>query len=450
MTIKRVAFACDLDSQVFGALPFARRLGARGVDVSFAIDAGRPVPEAVSGAFETQRRSLGALAASQDAFGFDAIGVFATGSRIALFRHTLALTARALRQPRPALFAGFNGFVYERFEEGVNWRLGCDVICLNGLRDSEAFGAIVGGGPFARQPVALTGLRRRWDAQTPTSASREKLFVFAEQVAVPAEPERRRALFQAIAGLASRSPDWEVVIKARVPPKRQTFWNQTAHVASIVAALPRRPKNLTVSYEPLERLLSRAALFGTVSSTALFDALDHRVPSLLATDLGLGAADGSEAMAGSGLGVRLADLASLDAAPRRAPASEWLRDVGYDDAFSPDALLTALDGFDGDFTPPPSLHSFETAAFGAAPSATMANTILAARDETEAALSAGANAAAAQEDLRVAIERSDRQRAIDEAWRTSEGGLAKLARRLKVYRPYKAVRRRLVGETPRE
>jgi hypothetical protein len=448
MTIKRVALACDLDSQIFGALPFARRLSAQGVEISFMIDAGRPVSEAVSAIFETQRRSIGALAASEDAFRFDAIGVFATGSRIALFRHSLALAARVLKRPRPALFAGFNGFVYERFEEGVNWRLGCDVLCLNGPRDREAYETKVGDGPFARQSIALTGLHRRWDAQK--SASREKLFVFAEQVAAPAEPERRRALFGAIADLAARSPDWQVVIKARVPPKRQTFWDQTAHVESIVSGLPRCPRNLTVSYEPLDSLLPRATLFGTVSSTALFDALDHSVPSLLATDLGLSAADGSQVMASSGLGVRLADLESLDAAPQRAPQAEWLRHVGYDDAFLPDALLAALDGFDRGSDFPPALRSFEEAATGAAPSVELANAILSERTKVEAALSAGTDGTAALERLGAAIARSDRQRGIDEAWRTSEGRLAKLARRLKVYGPYKAVRRLLIGQTPGE
>jgi hypothetical protein len=450
MTIKRVVLACDLDSQIFGAMPFARRLSAQGVEVAFVIDAGRPVPEAISRAFETQRRSLGALAVSEDAFGFDAIGVFATGSRIALFRHTLALAARVLKRPRPALFAGFNGFVYERFEEGVGWRLGCDALCLNGPRDQEAFQAMLGQNPFARQPIALTGLHRRWDLGEPAPVSEKKLLVFAEQVAAPAEPERRRALFGAIADLAARSPGWEVAIKARVPPKRQTFWDQTAHVEGVVAALPRRPKNLTVSYEPLESLLPRATLFGTVSSTALFDALDHCVPGLLATDLGFHAADGSQAMAGSGLGVKLADLASLDVAPRRAPEPAWLRHVGYDPAFSPDALLAVLEGFDGCADLPPALHSFEKAAVGAAPSIPMANAILAAKAETETALDAGADATDALKRVGAAIERSDRQRAIDEAWRTSEGGAAKLARRLKVYGPYKAVRRRLIGETPPE
>ncbi|GLK67831.1 DUF6716 putative glycosyltransferase [Hansschlegelia plantiphila] len=457
MKQRRVLFACDLDSQVFGALPLALSFAARGWRVGFAIDAGRmggAVRERLSGRFEIIERSLGALAVQEDALGCDAIGVYATGSRVALFRHAAELAARVLGRPRPALFCGFNGLVLNRFEEGVAWRLGFDQICLNGPRDREAFSHFVTTTEFSGQPVVVTGLRRRTDAapqpMKPQPGPGRRLFVFAEQVAAPADPRRRFELVTALARLAAASPGWDVAIKARVRPEEQTFHDQTRHVEKLVAKLPDRPANLFVSYEPLDDLLPRADLFGTISSTALFDALDNGVPSLLVADFGVRNAHGAHVVFGSGLSVKLGELASLDAAPRRAPDPQWLDRVGYGDQHSPDALIDRLEAFDPSVPLPNALYMFEEAAHGAAPSSAFARTIIASRNETEAAWAAGdcAAARAAIGRLGSAIERSDRQRAIDEAWRTREGRAARAARRFGLYGAYKRLRRRVVGEFP--
>ncbi|MET0314544.1 MAG: DUF6716 putative glycosyltransferase, partial [Hansschlegelia sp.] len=168
MTQRSVLFACDLDSQVFGALPLALAFRERGWRAVFAIDAGRALPKAVlerlAGRFEIVERPLGALAVSPEAREADAVGVFLTGSRMALFRHAFELAGRVLGGPRAALFCGFNGLVFEKFEEGAAWRLGYDFICLNGPRDRELFESFVARSAFEAQPVVVTGLRRKTDA----------------------------------------------------------------------------------------------------------------------------------------------------------------------------------------------------------------------------------------------------------------------------------------------
>ncbi|MBB3973788.1 DUF6716 putative glycosyltransferase [Hansschlegelia beijingensis] len=459
MSDRRVLFACDLDSQVFGALPLALAFEARGWRPTFAIDAGRGLTtsaaERLGGRFEIIERSLGALALDEAALGSDAVGVYATGSRVLLFRHVCELAARALERPRPALFCGFNGLVLGRFEEGVAWRLGYDQICLNGPRDRDAFAAFLATTDFSGQPAVITGLRRRPDSplrglKPPPEPGRRKVFVFAEQVAVPGDPRRRGELVAALARLAAASPDWDVVVKARVRPQEQTFHDQTHHVEHLVAKLAVRPANLLVSYAPIDGLLAAADLFGTISSTALFDALDHGVPAVLAADFGVRNAHGTHLMLGSGVSVRLGELASLDDAPRRRPNPRWLDRVGYGPAHSAGALIDRLEAFDPTAPLPPALYGFDEAARGAAPSGRYSAPISAAREAAEAALAAGdkAGARAALGKLGQALERSDRQRAMDEAWRTREGKGARYARRLGLYGTYKALRTRLLGEFP--
>jgi hypothetical protein len=463
MTTRSVLFACDLDSQIFGALPLALAFRARGWRTVFAVDSGpacslpHSVRERLGGRFEVLERSIGALAVDEAAHGFDAVGVYATGSRLARFRHDFSLAARTFEGPRPALFCGYNGVVFEKFEEGLAWRLGYDLICLNGPRDRDAFVDFVGPTAFAAQPTVTVGLRRRTDVsirplKPAPSPGRRRTLVFAEQVAVPAEAEDRAALVASLARLAAASPNWDVIIKGRVRPTEQTFFEQVAHVETLVATTPARPPNLTVTYEPLDALLERADLFGTVSSTALFDAIDHGVPSFVVADFGVRNAYGTHVFFGSGLLLKLASLASLDASPRLSPDMRWLDRIGYGPPHSVSALIDALERFDPGQELPPAFHTFEPApdaisiAEPAGPDA-----IRAGRAKVEAALAAddrsGARAALAS--LGATIAASDRQRGLAAAWRRREGRLADFSRSLGMYWLFKRIRRALLGEIPR-
>lgn len=459
MTRRRALFACDLDSQVFGALPLARAFEARGWEVAFALHAPHELPDAlrarVAERFETFEAWLGELAVSERVLSFDAVGVFATGSRIARFRHDADLADRARGRRGPALFSGFNGLVFERFEEGAAWRLGCDVVALNGPRDRDAFLEFARGTPFERQPLAITGLRRATDrpqrpVKPPPGPGARPVFVFAEQVAAPSDPRHRAELAATLARLARASPRWRVVVKLRVRANERTFHEQAAPMERLIAAMPDRPPNLELSHAPLEQELETADLFATVSSTALFDALDHGVPSCVTLDFGVRNAYGTHALFASGLGVDLSACATLDDLPRREPDARWLERVGYDPRFSPDALIEALERLPADAPRPPQLQSFERSAAGEAERAGGVGTsaIAAARGAVEAAIAAddrpAAEAALAR--LGEVLARSDARHNADAARRRREGALAAFARRRRMYWLYRGTRNLLTGE----
>lgn len=517
MSERRVLFACDLDSQVFGALPLALAFAARDWKVTFAIESSRTLPEAVldrlAGSFGVLERPISALPTDDEAFRHEAIGVYVTGSRLAVFRHLLELAAGVKGLPRPALFCGFNGLVFEKFEEGLAWRLGYDVIGLNGPRDRDAFVDFLHATEFAKQPSVIVGLRRKTDtpprplkiptpapvaeetdllstgeAQAPDQtaavagagrigapigaagdatpndlasdrpataefASEEdddggvedateadadsldddvaaddapaigddeappssgeatsavagaaaapledapstpgvgeprvptvppKLFVFAEQVVVPRSLRERQSLVATLARLAKASPGWDIALKARVRPNEQTFHTQPNHIEKLVKSLRSKPRNLRVTYEPLDALLDRADLFATISSTALFDAFDYGVPSLVASDFGLRNADGAHVFFASGLLVRLCDLRSLDDAPIHSPDERWIRRMGYGAPYSPGALIDWLETFDPSRPMPKPFVPFAAAASVAASSTGLAAKVHAAWSE---------------------------------------------------------------------
>ena len=256
------------------------------------------------------RQSLAGLLRDRHLQGFDAIGVFLTGSKLNDIR--LALQ----RNPqRPLLFCGFNGVVLDHFIEGLSWRLGYDLICLSGPRDQDALEQLVAGTPFAQQRTVLTGLRR--NAPSPDLApvsQRPRRLVFAEQVIMPASTTERARLVRLLSDLARRSPNWEVLIKPRIAPGDATFHDVDTHISTTLKQpLGVPPANLRLDYRPLPVLLKQARLLATLSSTAFFDALDFGCRVIAISDLGLQPNYGGHVYAGSGVWRTLEAIPNLDA-----------------------------------------------------------------------------------------------------------------------------------------
>ena len=272
----------------------------------------------------------------------DAIGVFLTGSKLNDIRLALDRLGK-----RPLLFCGFNGVVLEHFVEGISWRLGYDLICLSGPRDQERLSQLLANTPFRHQRTVLTGLRRNTPGHQPliARALRPKRLVFAEQVIMPATTEERSRMVRILAGLAERSPQWELLIKPRIAPGQATFHDVETHISSTVRdTLGVPPANLRIDYRPLPELLRTSRWLATLSSTAFFDALDFGCSPLVMADLGLQPRYGGHVFAGSGVWRCFDDISSLDALERELPTAnpEWLAWMGYGETRGPDALLEAI------------------------------------------------------------------------------------------------------------
>ena len=272
----------------------------------------------------------------------DAIGVFLTGSKLNDIRLALDRLGK-----RPLLFCGFNGVVLEHFVEGISWRLGYDLICLSGPRDQERLSQLLAHTPFRHQRTVLTGLRRNTPGHQPliARAQRPKRLVFAEQVIMPATTEERSRMVRILAGLAERSPQWELLIKPRIAPGHATFHDVETHISSTVRdTLGVPPANLRIDYRPLPELLRTSRWLATLSSTAFFDALDFGCSPLVMADLGLQPRYGGHVFAGSGVWRCFDNISSLDALERELPTAnpEWLAWMGYGETRGPDALLEAI------------------------------------------------------------------------------------------------------------
>lgn len=349
MNSQHLLLIADSDSQLLACLALAQALHHQAVAVTInAIPReGTPasVIEAVKHTAQLWTQTTAQLLNEPRLADFTAIGVYLTGSKLAEFRSSYHLTCQQLHRRALPLFCGFNGVVLERFEEAIAWRLGYDLICLNGPRDQSDLTQLVSHTPFAGQRTVLTGLSRqaRLNARE-EHGQRQRQLVFAEQVVMPAKPAERRRMVQLLARLAQRSPQWRVLIKPRVAPHESTFHQVDTHIEHTVReALGTLPANLELSYAPLPELLRQSRLLATVSSTALFDALDLGCQPVIVGDFGLRQDLGTHFFAGSGLLRQLGEVEDLDALEENlCPAPTWLHWVGYHPDFSVNNLLTAL------------------------------------------------------------------------------------------------------------
>ena len=290
------------------------------------------------------RFEMGQLLTHPDLYQFDAIGIYLTGSKISDFRLALSLLSRSVR---PLLFCGFNGVVLEKFLEGMSWRLGYDLICLNGPRDQDALHQMVMGSPFEEQPTVLTGLRRNGGRGTTPipHKKRRRQMVFAEQVVMPSNERDRADMVRILADLARRSPDWEVLIKPRIAPDESTFHQTEAHISmTLLQSIGQPPSNLRLDYKPLPELLGQSRLMATVSSTAFFDSLDFGCKPVVMADFGMNPANGSHVFAGSGVWRLLDAVEDLNALDEDVgqPNPEWLAWMGYGREWKPEQLIISL------------------------------------------------------------------------------------------------------------
>ena len=135
----RLLLIGDSDSQLLACEALCQFPDHLGVAVTINAIPREGTPETIlqraQGLGTLWRFDLGQVLTHPDLHQFDAIGVYLTGSKVSDFRLALSLLSRS---DRPLLFCGFNGVVLEKFLEGMSWRLGYDLICLNGPRDQDA------------------------------------------------------------------------------------------------------------------------------------------------------------------------------------------------------------------------------------------------------------------------------------------------------------------------
>ncbi|HEX4816306.1 MAG TPA: DUF6716 putative glycosyltransferase [Nonomuraea sp.] len=208
-------------------------------------------------------------------------------------------------RPRPVFVSGLPGISVPATEKAWLFRSGCDLFVVHSEREAAEFaelGRRLGGGgavglarlPFLRAGAAAPGGNR---------------VVFATQAKVPREREQRESILAALAELARRRPDLDVVVKLRALEDERQTHHERFHYQRLWRDMG-EPGRLAFEAGSMHDQLTRAAGFVTVSSTAALEAIALDVPSLVLSDFGVSAEMINLVFAGSDLLGTLDDLAA--------------------------------------------------------------------------------------------------------------------------------------------
>ncbi|MER5623666.1 DUF6716 putative glycosyltransferase [Streptosporangium sp. NPDC002544] len=229
-------------------------------------------------------------------------------------------------RPRPVFVSGLPGISVPATEKAWLFRSGCELFVLHSGREVEEFSAMgreLGGGgqvglarlPFLRgqEEVARIGPRDR--------------VVFATQAKVPKRRQERESILLALAELAGRRPDLDVVVKLRALDGERQTHNERHHYQRLWQSLVEegrvRAGAVRFAAGPMHEHLAHAAGFVTVSSTAALEAIAQKVPLLVLSDFGVGAEMINLVFEDSGL---LGTLDDLSAGRFLDPDDGWCRD----------------------------------------------------------------------------------------------------------------------------
>jgi hypothetical protein len=210
-------------------------------------------------------------------------------------------------RPRPVFATGLPGISVPATEKAWLYRSGCDLFVVHSEREVAEFtdvAARLGGGG----EIGLARLPFLRPAQGRGGGDR---VVFATQAKVPRAREERERVLRALAELARRRPDLDVVVKLRALEGERQTHRERHHYQKLWRELG-EPGRLRFAAGSMREHLAQACGFVTVSSTAALEAVAMDVPSLVLSDFGVSAEMINLVFEGSGLLGTLDDLATGD------------------------------------------------------------------------------------------------------------------------------------------
>ncbi len=210
---------------------------------------------------------------------------------------------------RPLLVTLYPGLVFRFHYEGMNWRMGADLVLLNSPHDFEMYQRLCEAARVPHCNGLAGGLSLlSGERLPPRRAGGTQRVLFVGQPTVPTTREDRAALLAGAMDFARRYPNAEVLLRPRHRPGETTLHRTRYHLEEVLQDLGDTPSNFRITYEPLDALWDSVTLCVSVSSTAVLEALWRGIPSRVLTDFGVHENLGNQFFLGSGLLCPLSDL----------------------------------------------------------------------------------------------------------------------------------------------
>ncbi|MFT4303205.1 MAG: DUF6716 putative glycosyltransferase [Candidatus Woesearchaeota archaeon] len=147
-----------------------------------------------------------------------------------------------------------------------------------------------------------------------------KTILFAEQSDIPETLDERNYLCEKLIELADRQPKCKILIKIRRKKNEDNVHKTTYHLEDILKN-KKIPKNLIITYSPIQELIKKTDLMITISSTAAIESIAYGVKTYIITDFGINTKYGTSYFKGSNIFSNLDNI--FNSTNKNIP-SEWL------------------------------------------------------------------------------------------------------------------------------
>lgn len=251
------------------------------------------------------------------------VAVIDGGRARALFM-ALAAADFSQERSRPMIAVASPGVALVEVIQGFMSRAPADVLCFNTEGERAQFAAAATELGVDSSNAIVTGLMGLDRRPRKLSGTGRPLIAFFEQPVIPARKIQRLHLLDGLATLARRCPQADVLIKLRHARHETAHHRTRFHLDDIARDLfgaEGRPPNLDFTHEAADRLLERAALAVTVSSTVAVEAMARGIPTRIVSDFGISEEFGTSYFVGSGC---VAPLASLAPDMPEVARPEWI------------------------------------------------------------------------------------------------------------------------------
>jgi hypothetical protein len=231
----RILLVADSDTRYKWAALVAQALGGTARTTTACILRTRMMPtprqlEETGFSLPWFSATLGELYESGSFMHYDVVVVATVGS--AHFRVVAAIN-KLIRQDgvtsRPLVVTGYVGVVYEKHLEGLLWRIGADVICMNSLHDYELFRGYCDDLDVDPSPLVRSGFVMAMPERQPLRQRDIEHVVFVVQPSVPAKREEREYILRQLMAYSERFPHRRVTVKLRARPGEATTHREPFH-----------------------------------------------------------------------------------------------------------------------------------------------------------------------------------------------------------------------------
>ena len=283
----------------------------------------RQLRESVGVASDVVSGSISELISRHGVLDLDVIVVCAATEVTASVRRELGHAVGADRHG-PVVVTGYAGLVYEHRAEGLSWRIGSDIICVNSANDERFALELLAEYGRRSDRIVRLGFPQFSTPVVPGGRHGGSQLTFATQPDVPAGRRDREYVLSRLLRFARSRPSDRVVVKLRSRPDERTTHPEPYHYEKLFQHLvPRaehRPPNLVFEYGPMSEVLDRTTVLTTVSSTAAVEAMSRGITTAIIADFGIAERLGNHVFVGSGC---LTTFDQLEAGHRPVMSLGW-------------------------------------------------------------------------------------------------------------------------------